>query len=117
MCTYDILRTYYAAAHPIHLKPGVTTVVLGRRKEARDVVALATPEVKTQTYSSRCHAHVTKLKKQKNSCEIEDSVETHLCKLCVIPRSRELRVLHGLMVEGIHLRTSEAAIHTIYTRK
>ena len=32
-----------------------------------------------------------------NSCEIEDFVETHLRKLCVVPRSRELRVLVGLM--------------------
>ena len=27
------------------------------------------------------------------SCEIEDFVETHLCKLCVILRSRVLRVV------------------------
>ena len=28
-----------------------------------------------------------------SSCEIEDFVETHLCKLCVILRSRVLRVV------------------------
>ena len=28
-----------------------------------------------------------------SSCEIEDFVETHLCKLCVIHRSRALRVV------------------------
>ena len=27
------------------------------------------------------------------TCEIEDFVETHLCKLCVILRSRVLRVV------------------------
>ena len=32
-----------------------------------------------------------------NSCEIEDFVETHLCNMCVIFRSRVLRVLYGLM--------------------
>ena len=34
-----------------------------------------------------------------SSGEIEDLVETHLCKLCVILRSRELRVLYCLMQE------------------
>ena len=34
----------------------------------------------------------TKIKIQ-SSCEIEDFVETHLCKLCVILRSRVLRVV------------------------
>ena len=28
-----------------------------------------------------------------SSCEVEDFVETHLCKLCVILRSRVLRVV------------------------
>ena len=28
-----------------------------------------------------------------SSCEIEDFVETHLCKLCVILRSRVVRVV------------------------
>ena len=28
-----------------------------------------------------------------SSCDIEDFVETHLCKLCVILRSRALRVV------------------------
>ena len=32
-------------------------------------------------------------KKNKNTCEIEDFVETHLCKLCVILRSRVSRVV------------------------
>ena len=31
------------------------------------------------------------------SCEIEDFVESRLCKLCGILRSRVLRVLHDLM--------------------
>ena len=32
--------------------------------------------------------------KMHSSCEIEDFVETHLCKLCVVLRSRVLRVVH-----------------------
>ena len=35
--------------------------------------------------------YITKMKIH-SSCEIEDFVETHLCKLCVILRSRVLRV-------------------------
>ena len=33
------------------------------------------------------------MKIRSTSCEIEDFVETHLCKLCVILRSRALRVV------------------------
>ena len=35
-----------------------------------------------------------------SSCEIEDFVETHLCKLCVILRSRALRVVCYVPVTG-----------------
>ena len=38
------------------------------------------------------HCIIIKIKLQ-SSCEIEDFVETHLCKLCVILRSRVLRVV------------------------
>ena len=38
-----------------------------------------------QVYSMKIKIH--------SSCEIEDFVETHLCKLCVILRSRVLRVV------------------------
>ena len=31
-----------------------------------------------------------------SSCEIEDFVEIHLCKLCVILRSRALRVIKDI---------------------
>ena len=37
-------------------------------------------------------AYITKIKVHA-SCEIEYFVETHLCKLCVILRSRVLRVV------------------------
>ena len=40
---------------------------------------------------SRCHVYYKN--KLHSSCEIEDFVETHLCKLCVILRSRVLRVV------------------------
>ena len=37
--------------------------------------------------------YIIKFKVHSTSCEIEDFVETHLCKLCVILRSRVLRVV------------------------
>ena len=36
--------------------------------------------------------YITKIKMH-SSCEIEDFVENHLCKLCVVLRSRVLRVV------------------------
>ena len=36
---------------------------------------------------------IIKMKKKHASCDIEYFVETHLCKLCVILRSRVLRVV------------------------
>ena len=39
-----------------------------------------------------CCIYIIKIKIH-SSCEIEDFVETHLCKLCVILRSRALRVV------------------------
>ena len=38
------------------------------------------------------HPYIIKIK-IRSSCEIENFVETHLCKLCVILRSRALRVV------------------------
>ena len=39
------------------------------------------------------HVYIIKMKIH-SSCETEDFVETHLCKLCVILRSRVLRVVY-----------------------
>ena len=38
--------------------------------------------------------------KIQSSCEIEYFVKTHLCKLCVILRSRVLRVVYFLQFQG-----------------
>ena len=39
-----------------------------------------------------------------SSCEIEDFVETHLCNLCVILRSRALRVVCPMIIKYIGRR-------------
>ena len=41
-----------------------------------------------------------KMKIHSSRCEIEDFVETHLCKLCVILRSRALRVVYDISEES-----------------
>ena len=41
------------------------------------------------------YLYVYKVKKNTDSCEIAGFVEAHLCKLCVILRSRVLRILYG----------------------
>ena len=48
----------------------------------------------------------TFMKFEINSCEIEDFVETNLCKLCVVLRSRVPGVLCGLM-QGIQSEYDE----------
>ena len=53
--------------------------------------------------------HTRYKEKKKNSCEIEDFVETHLSKLCAVLRSRVLRVLYGL-IQGIQSAYEEDKI-------
>ena len=48
--------------------------------------------VRPFTQPPRSFTYIVKIKIH-SSCEIEDFVETHLCKLCVILRSRVLRVV------------------------
>ena len=51
-----------------------------------------------------------------SSCEIEDFVETHLCKLCVILRSRALRVVcpHRLHIYIITLQAPKSARRALF---
>ena len=46
-----------------------------------------------RTYLPGPYMYIIK-KKKRSSCEIEYFVETHICKLCVILRSRVLRVVY-----------------------
>ena len=46
--------------------------------------------------------HIIKIKIH-SSCEIEDFVETHLCKLCVILRSRALYAMSSLLIARVIL--------------
>ena len=50
-----------------------------------------------------------------SSCEIEDFVETHLCKLCVILRSRVLRVVcpHQGYRSAIPLQLQQCSYHIL----
>ena len=43
-------------------------------------------------------SNIMKIKMHSSSCEIEDFVETHLCKLCVILRSRVLLCVSSLRI-------------------
>ena len=54
-----------------------------------DLVVAMPAATSTREY---IHVYITKLKLH-SSCEIEDFVEAHLCKLCGILRSRVLRVV------------------------
>ena len=45
-----------------------------------------------------------------SSCEIEDFVETHICKLCVILRSRVLRVDSPYTYSNVAIRVSRVVL-------
>ena len=47
---------------------------------------------RVSSYTIKCLVYIMKIKIH-SSCEIEYFVETHLCKLCVILRSRVLRIV------------------------
>ena len=70
------------ATHPgLHLE----IATLGDRVSYTVVIILQEYLVSYTWYTVKVKIH--------SSCEIEDFVETHLCKLCVILRSRVLRVV------------------------
>ena len=59
---------------------------------ARDFIRISRRRGSTALKSRYSQFDIIKIKIH-SSCEIEDFVETHLCKLCVILRSRALRVV------------------------
>ena len=103
-------RSPSLAAAPV-LLPGIVTdavwVGLGAVARSREIGwrsgKLFLGSIKTSMFSE-IHLNITTtaeeqyIRRIKNvSCEIEDFVESRLCKLCGILRSRVLRVLYDLM--------------------
>ena len=64
--------------------------------------------------------YISSILKKKTSCEIEDLVDTSICKLWVVLRSRALRALRALMqeIQSVHeVRRRIKEIHRIRTIK
>ena len=88
---YIYIYTWYIYVYKIKIEQKSELTKLKKIRSERFITPLLVPLTQSLTEAYPLYLVVfIKAWKKKNSCEIENLVEFHLCKMCVISRSRVL---------------------------